>query len=103
MTPLRAWTAIFALWSLFLSGAFASFLGSPGVFQLLRLQSLLNSKQAQVSKLQSEIVALQLEGSLLEHNQVAQQREIRRVLGYAAADELIFDFSSGEFPSTHSR
>jgi cell division protein FtsB len=93
LTPLKLWTGLFALWGLFLSGVFANFVGSPGVIQALRLQSLLGSKQAQVEQLQNDLIRLQNEAVQLDHGKVAQQREIRRVLGYAATDEIVFDFT----------
>jgi hypothetical protein len=36
---------------------------------------------------------LKADADQLEHSKLVQQREIRRVLGYAADDEIIFDFS----------
>lgn len=93
-SPHKLWSFLFALWGLFLSGVFASFVGSPGVIQAVRLKSLLESKRAQVTKLQADLHKLQAESSMLEHSKVAQQREIRRVLGYTAPDEIIFDFTN---------
>ncbi len=94
--PNTLWLGVFGAWALFLSGAFASFVGSPGIIQAIRLKSLLSSKEAQTSRIRADIAKLQTENQQLEKNKAVQQREIRRVLGYAAPDELIFDFSSGE-------
>ena len=88
-SPTQLWIAVFLVWSLSLTGI----IGVPGIFHSLRLKSLLASKQGQVTQLQSELKLLQQEALELEKNKVTQQREIRRVLGYAAPDELIFDFS----------
>lgn len=96
LTPGKLWAFLFALWGLFLSGVFASFVGSPGVIQAVRLASLLNSKRVQVTQMQDELHLLESEASQLEHSKVAQQREIRRVLGYTAPDELIFDFTQND-------
>ncbi|MGK5083152.1 septum formation initiator family protein [Bdellovibrionota bacterium FG-1] len=96
LTPGKLWACLFGLWGIFLSGVGATFVGSPGVIQSIRLQSLLKSKQAQVELVRQEIKRLQSEASLLEKSKVIQQREIRRVLGYAAPDEIIFDFSTAE-------
>jgi cell division protein FtsB len=87
------WVLVFALWSLFLSGAMASFVGSPGVLQLVRLKSLLATKHATLAQIQDDLKRLQSDAVLLEKSRPLQQREIRRVLGYAAEGELIFDFS----------
>jgi cell division protein FtsB len=98
LTPLKLWTALFALWGLLLSGILASFVGSPGIIQALRLKSLLASKQAQIERMQNELIKLQNDAVQLDHGKVAQQREIRRVLGYAAADEIVFDFTHSPDP-----
>lgn len=89
----KKWILVFSLWILFLSGLPANLIGSPGVLQLIRLNHLLDSKQAQLSDLIQETRKLQTEATLLETNRHAQLREIRKTLGYAAPDELIFDVS----------
>lgn len=94
LTPGKVWASCFSLWALFLSGVFANFVGSPGVIQAIRLKSLLETKQLQVTKLQDELKRLQTEAVQLEKSKVVQQREIRRVLGYAAPEEIIFDFNN---------
>src|SRR4051812_16212824 len=91
ITPNRVWGLVFAFWTLFLSGVVAS----PGTLQAVRLHDLLADRQTHVEQVQEDIRKLQTEAEELEKNKVVQQREIRRVLGYAANDELIFDFSSG--------
>jgi cell division protein FtsB len=88
----RIWLGAFALWSLFLSGAVASVIGSPGVLQLFRLRGLLDSRESELGRLEAEIHRLQTEAGRLGGSKVLQQREIRRVLGYAAPDEIVFDF-----------
>ena len=49
-------------------------------------------KKAQLLRLQSEIKKLQSEATQLEKSGYFQEREIRKVLGYASSDEIIFDF-----------
>jgi hypothetical protein len=83
---------LFGLWILFLSGMLANFVGSPGILQAIRLKNLLESKKLQLAQAQEELRRLKTDAILLENNRFAQQREIRRVLGYAAGDEIIFDF-----------
>jgi cell division protein FtsB len=91
-SPAKVWIGIFVLWTLFLTG----FLGSPGLNQTWRLRSLLAAKESHARQLEIEIRRLQLEAAQLERSRFIQQREIRRVLGYAAPDEIIFDFSAGD-------
>ena len=97
LTPNQIWLAIFGIWGLLLTGCFSARLGGlvgPGVLQAIRLQNLLAAKTAQLDKIQTRVNELQNEADLIDQNPVAQQREIRRVLGYAAPDEIIFDFST---------
>jgi hypothetical protein len=99
LSPNQIWIGVFGIWGLILTGAFSSALGSlvgPGVLQAIRLQNLLHSKTVQLDQIQTQINELQSETDLLEKSTVAQQREIRRVLGYAASDEIIFEFSSNQ-------
>lgn len=96
ITPKRLWGFIFAVWGVFLSGVLAGMVGSPGAIQALRLKSLLEAKQDQISQIEGEVHALEAEAGRLEKSRVAQEREIRRTLGYAAPDEIIFDFASND-------
>lgn len=89
----RRWLFFFGLWLLFLSGLLANFVGSPGIVQSVRLNSLLAAKKQQVAHAQEELQKLQKEATRLEVSRVAQEKEIRKVLGYAASDEIIFDFN----------
>ena len=88
------WLTLFGFWMLFLTGVFANALGTPGILQSVRLNNLHRIKQTSLSRLQEGLHQLQTEVADLETNRFAQQREIRRVLGYAAPDEIIFDFST---------
>ena len=89
----KIWLGGFLFWGFMLTGALHGVLGSPGAIQAIRLRELLASKQAQVEATQRQVHALEEEHARLETSRVLQQREIRRVLGYAAPDEIIFDFS----------
>lgn len=92
LAPQQSWMILFGLWTFLLSGALSNFVGSPGALQILRLWGLRDHKQGQLRQIQAEVKQLQTTSNLLEHSSSYQEREIRRVLGYAAADELIFDF-----------
>jgi cell division protein FtsB len=98
-TPNQVWIVLFSVWGLILTGTLASVLGSfvaPGVLQAVRLQNLLQSKTVQLEKIQAHINDLQTSAELIEKSPISQQREIRRVLGYAASDEIVFEFSSNQ-------
>ncbi len=96
ITPNRLWLGIFAVWLLFLSGLPALWGGSPGFTQAIRLKALLADRTNRMAGLEAEIARIETESELLEKSRVAQEREIRRTLGYAGTDEIIFDFSSAE-------
>jgi hypothetical protein len=96
MTPARLWTAFFALWAVFLSGALNPFVGSPGIIQAVQTWYWLKSKEVQQAHLEDDVLRLQAEAEQLEKNKLVQHREIRRILGYAAPNELVFDFSAGD-------
>ncbi len=89
----RLWMVVFGAWGLFVSGAFAGVVGAPGAWQAWRLHEHLTQKDAQVAALEEEIQDLASDVKSLETNRAVQLREIRRVLGYARADEWIFDFT----------
>lgn len=93
----RIWIAAFGIWIFFLTGAMASVLGGgPGVIQAVRLYSLLEDKRAKLKQIEMSVDLLERESVRLEGNHAVQRREIRRVLGYTAPDELVFDFSKHE-------
>jgi hypothetical protein len=96
--PVHLWALLFGLWVLFLSGTLTSFLGTPGAIQAIRLRLTLAGKQEQLTRAEDELLGLQEVAEHLEKSRPVQQREIRHVLGYAAPDELIFDFTTD--PST---
>ncbi|MGZ3689583.1 MAG: hypothetical protein ACXVBW_14870, partial [Bdellovibrionota bacterium] len=66
---------------------------APGIAQAWNLRSLLSSKKLEIERIQNDVDRLQSEAELFSQSRTVQQREIRRVLGYAAPDELIFDFT----------
>ncbi|MBI3535617.1 MAG: septum formation initiator family protein [Deltaproteobacteria bacterium] len=90
----RLWFIVFGFWFLFLSGILTQLTGSPGVLQLMRLKNLKVQREKQIVELKTDIQRLEYDAKRLEKNSVVQEQEIRRVLGYAAKDEIIFDFSS---------
>lgn len=96
ITPMRATWGLFAIWTIALSGIFSDALHTPGIWQALKLRSLLQDKRAQIAKIQDEVRTLKVEIEMMDSSVAVQQREVRRVLGYAAPDELIFDFSAPE-------
>jgi hypothetical protein len=93
ISPDKVWMAIFGVWLIFLTGVLNPFTGSPGMLQAFQLQRILSSKQTEIDSAENDLIALQDESTRLEKSKLTQEREIRRVLGYASPNELIFDFS----------
>lgn len=93
----HSWIVFFGLWFLFLTGFFEWFRPphqlSPGLWQAWQLRRYFHFKQKQERTLDEDIQSLQQKTEVLAHHPLAQEIEIRKVLGYAASDELIFDLS----------
>ncbi len=92
--PHRVWLALFGAWLILLSGILTPWIGGPGLMQWWRLESLLSQRQERLTEVENQVLALSSEQVRLERSVATQQREIRRVLGYVRADEMIFDFSA---------
>jgi cell division protein FtsB len=90
----RLWAGAFIIWGILLSGVFSPMGGSPGIIQAFRLNTVLNQKQIELAAIESEIEKIEVESAHLEKNPRAQEREVRKTLGYVGSDEIIFDFSS---------
>lgn len=92
LTPNRLWLGFFGVWVLFLSGILPGFTGTPGVIQAIRLRGLLGIKQQELARLEDDLHTLQIEAEGLENSAVVQERAVRRVLGFVAPDEWVFEF-----------
>ena len=88
------WAALIAIWLLLLSGWFHQSLGTPGIHQALTLNRLLARKRQEVKKMEAHLLSLEEHTKALKKNRWLQEEEIRRVLGYVAPNELIFNFVS---------
>lgn len=81
------------IWAIFLSGVMHPLTGTPGVYQLLKLEQLLEQKKRTLGTIEAQIAEIQGEIERLETKDHIQEREIRRSLGYVRQDEMVFDFS----------
>ena len=86
----RVWIGLFAIWIALLSGFLA---GAPGFWQAYKLHRVKADREAEISILDQERDRLVREERDLTENALVQEREIRRVLGYTATNEIVFDFS----------
>lgn len=90
----RVWIGFFGLWFILLTGALNQWTGGPGLIQWWRISNLAQARQEAIVRLETRILELSTEQVRLEKSPVAQRREIRKVLGYLASDEILFDFSA---------
>ena len=84
---------IFSIWLAFLSGLGSAQINAPGVLQALKLRRLLEAKELRLKALEDRASRLSESLDRLKSSRFAQEQEVRRVLGYVTADEMIFDFS----------
>ncbi len=90
----RVWIAVFGIWLVLLSGILNRWTSSPGMLQWWSISRLASARHETVAQIETRIMELSSEQTRLEKSPVAQRREIRRVLGYLASDEILFDFSA---------
>jgi cell division protein FtsB len=97
ISPFRFWLLLTFAWLGLLSGVFFSKGGGPpGFLQWLSLRNELQARQQELTRIETETAVIEAESLKLEKSRFHQEKEIRRVLGYTAPDELIFDFSAAE-------
>lgn len=99
-----AWMIVFGGWIIVLTGGLSPFFSqNPGVLQANRLTALKQEKVKLLQNLESEIHGMKQELELIQSNRWFQEREVRRVLGFAAPNEIVFDFNTpkdGATPKT---
>lgn len=95
----KLWLGIFLIWLVLISGIGMNQLQQkkeiykPGIIQAFELYQIKKKKEDHVKTLENNLRHLEIEKEELIHNPIAQQRAIRKVLGYAQKNELVFDFS----------
>jgi hypothetical protein len=94
LNPSRIWLGFFAIWIILLSGLLDHFVHSPGLKQWYQVESSLRDARQEIATIESK-TTLQLQvAHQLENNVVAQEREVRKVLGYLGDQELVFEFQN---------
>ena len=90
----RIWVALFAIWSILLTGTIGLWMKSPGLKQWYSVGEALKERRQEIVKIETRNLSLSHAAHQLEFNPVAQEREIRKVLGYLGEQELVFEFTS---------
>ena len=94
--PGLIWCLIFPLWLGFLSGLFPGKKIAPGIWQAMQLHAYLGQKNAELAEREASFADLDHEYRRLRDDPAVQETEVRRILGYVASDEVVFDFSEKE-------
>ena len=89
----RVWTIFFGIWLVLLSGMLDFWFKSPGLKQWYRVGSVLDGRRQEIADVEARSgLLIQVSRELL-NNPSAQEREIRKVLGYLGEQEVVFEFS----------
>ena len=91
--PNRAWMAFFGIWFILLTGLLDFWFQSPGLKQWFKVRGSLSARRDETAEIEARTVILQEVAKQLDSNAVAQEREIRKVLGYLGEQEVVFEFS----------
>lgn len=89
----KMWFGFFGIWLLLVSGLLDFWIKSPGLKQWLQVELLLRKQRQEIVEIEKKSDNFKLVAGQLEHNPIAQEREIRKVLGYLGAQEIVFEFS----------
>lgn len=92
----QIWLGFFGVWSLLLSGLLDFWVQSPGLKHWAKVGNTLKERRQEISAVEARTVLFQSMARQLETNSVAQEREIRKVLGYLGDQELVFEFTPKE-------
>lgn len=89
----RAWIVFFGIWFLLLTGTLDTWFENPGIKQWHLLKEGVQKKRQEIVEVESDSELLKETAKQLQSNPAAQEREIRRVLGYLGPNEVVFEFS----------
>ena len=87
----KLWFAFFGLWLLLISGLFDFWIQSPGLKQWIQVEWLLKGKSQEIAAIEAKSESMKNAIHQLESNPIAQEREIRKVLGYLGDQEIVFE------------
>ena len=89
----KMWFSFFGIWLVLVSGLLDFWIKSPGLKQWYQVEHLLRKQRQEIATIEIKSEAFKNMAYQLEHNPVAQEREIRKVLGYLGDQEIVFEFS----------
>ena len=86
------WVGFFSVWLILLTGLLDFWLKTPGLKQWYKVQATLSHRRQDIAAVEAKTERMKETSKQLESNAVAQEREIRRVLGYLGEHEVVFEF-----------
>ncbi len=89
----KLWLAIFGIWFVLVSGILDFWIKSPGLKQWLQVELLVRERRQEIAVIEAKSNVFKNVAHQLENNPIAQEREIRKVLGYLGDNEIVFEFS----------
>jgi hypothetical protein len=88
----RVWLFFFGVWLILLSGVLDFWLKTPGLKQWYRVGATLEERRQEIGVIESRSAYLNHVARELNSNPIAQEREVRKVLGYLGEQEAVFEF-----------
>ena len=89
----KMWLGFFGIWLILVSGLLDFWIKSPGLKQWLQVELLVRNKRQEIAEIEAKSDSFKNIIHQLENNPIAQEREIRKVLGYLGEHEIVFEFS----------
>jgi hypothetical protein len=86
------WLLFFGVWLVLITGLLDFWMKSPGLKQWYQVENTLKDRRQEIVDIEARTDLLNNIAHQLEFNSVAQEREIRKVLGYLGENELVFEF-----------
>ncbi len=93
INPNKAWLGFFCVWLVLLSGLLDFWFQSPGLKAWFKVKDSLNDRRDEIASVEAKTLILHEVSRQLDSNAVAQEREIRKVLGYLGENEVVFEFN----------
>jgi cell division protein FtsB len=87
----KLWMGFFTIWLILVSGLLDFWIQSPGLKQWLQVELLVQKKRQEIAEIETKSDSAKNIIHQLETNPVAQEREIRKVLGYLGEQEVVFE------------
>lgn len=87
------WFGFFGIWLVLVSGLLEFWLKSPGLKQWLEVELLVQKRRQEIVEIEAKSESFKSVVRQLENNPIAQEREIRKVLGYLGNQEIVFEIT----------